>query len=314
MGTTSFLFKCDNGQDAFCWYWNMEEPPKGIVQIIHGQAEHAGRYFELAAYLNSLGFSVYASDLRGHGRTGEMNGNLGDFGDDGFNGIVRDQHLLTGKIRSEHPGIPLYILAHSFGSLIGQEYIKHYGNEIDGIILSGSCRMEGAFLWFGTALAAALRLFGKSKPCKLAYRLTTGSYFKKMKNPLSESDWLNSDPEQVKKFEEDKFCGFILSRNYYYYLGKAVLRLNKDTGRIPKNLPVALLSGAEDPVGLYGKGISKLYESYRSLGITDLEFKLYPGFRHEIINERNRQEVYHDIATWLQKHIDLYYRRVEKNA
>jgi alpha-beta hydrolase superfamily lysophospholipase len=303
MSMDSFMFKGDNGQDVFCWYWSTpDKPPKGVVQIFHGMAEHAARYAELAGFLNERGYAVYASDQRGHGKTGAVNHNLGDLDEDGFNGIVRDQSLLTKRIRDEYPGIPLFILAHSFGSFIGQEYIKRYGDGIDGIILSGSCWMEGAFVGVGAFVAALSRLAGKSRPNRLADRLSFGSYNKRVRNPVSRFDWLSRDAEQVAKYEKDEFCGFVASCNFYYYFSKGLLQLSRNLEGIPKNLPVYIFSGAEDPVGQYGAGVTRLHGKYGSMGLRDLEFKLYPGGRHEMINEINRTEVYSDIAAWFEKH------------
>lgn len=303
MGKQSFIFKGANGKDAFCWYWNSPAEPKGAVQIIHGLAEHAERYSDLAEYLNSLGFAVYASDLRGHGRTGELNRNLCDLDRDGFNGIIQDQRILSGEIRGRHPGIPLFFFAHSFGSFVAQEYIKHHGREIDGLILSSTCRMGGLSMRIAALIAAICVVSGKSRPNRLGDFLSFGSYNKRIPTPSSKFDWLSRDPEQVKKYEADPLCGFVVSNNFFYYFTKGLVRLNRNTESIPKTLPVCLISGSEDPLGQYGKGIGKLHETYKRLGISDLEFKLYPECRHELINELNRTEVFSDIGAWLLKRL-----------
>lgn len=302
MGNNSFTFKGANGQDIFCRFWGVSEKPKGIVQIFHGLAEHSGRYADFAAYLNSLGFAVYACDERGHGKTGELNQNLCDLDGDGFHGIVRDQQILSKLIREKHPGTPLFIFAHSFGSFIAQEYIKQYGTEVDGLVLSGSCRMGGVVMAAGFVVAAMSLVFGRKRPNKLANQLSFGSYNKRIPNPAGKFDWLSCDKEQVKKYEEDPFCGFIVSCNFFFYMTKGLMLLNRKTGSIPKELPVYLIAGAEDPVGEYGEGVKQLYDGYKVLGIKDLQMKIYPGCRHEIINELNREEVLRDVSAWLQKH------------
>jgi alpha-beta hydrolase superfamily lysophospholipase len=303
LNSKSFHFTGVNGQDIFTRYWNAPQNPQGILQIYHGMAEHAERYADFACHMNSIGFSVYACDLRGHGKTGELNHNSCDIDKDGFNGIVQDQHVLSKLIGIRNPGVPLFVLGHSFGAFIAQEYIKHYGSEIAGVILSGSCMLEGPAIKLGGCLAAISMPLGKSRRNALLDKLSFGSYNKVISNPVSKFAWISRDDEQVKKYDADSFCGNIMSTNFYYYFFKGLNRLNRNIGSIPKNLPVYLMSGDNDPVGQYGKGTTKLYEMYRSVGIADLQLKLYPGGRHEMLNETNRQEVYQDIAAWLQKHL-----------
>jgi alpha-beta hydrolase superfamily lysophospholipase len=151
-------------------------------------------------------------------------------------------------------------------------------------------------------VATASLPFGRKRPNRVADALGFGSYNKNIENPSSKFAWTSRDEEQVKKYEADGFCGNILSVNFYYYLCKGLKNLYKDVERIPRNLPVCLISGDQDPVGLYGKGTRRLYELYRKMGISDLQLKLYPGARHEILNETNRDEVYLDMAAWLIKH------------
>jgi alpha-beta hydrolase superfamily lysophospholipase len=303
MNSESFHFTGANGQENFTWCWSAPQKPQGILQIYHGMAEHAERYADFAGYMNSLGFSVYACDLRGHGRTGELNHNSCDIDKDGFNGIVQDQHLLSKLIGSRHPGVPLFVLGHSFGSFIAQEYIKHYGNDIEGVILSGSCMMGGPVVKLGCCLAAISVPLGRRRRNTLLDMLSFGSYNKAIENPVGKFAWISRDDGQVKKYEDDRFCGNVMSTNFYYWFFKGLNRLNENVGAIPKKLPVYLMSGDNDPVGQYGKGTARLYEMYGSAGIEDLQLKLYPGGRHEMINEINRQEVYQDIAAWLQKHL-----------
>jgi alpha-beta hydrolase superfamily lysophospholipase len=303
LNNESLHFTGANGQEIFTRCWNAPQKPRGIIQIIHGMAEHAERYADFAGYMNSLGFSVYACDLRGHGNTGEMNHNFCDLDKDGFNGIMEDQNLLSKLIRTRNPGVSLFVFGHSFGSFIAQEYIKYYGGKIAGVILSGSCMMGGPVIKIACGLASLSLPFGKSRRNALLDKLSFGSYNKAISNPASKFAWISRDDEQVKKYDDDRFCGNVMSTNFYYCFFKGLIRLNRNIGSIPKNLPVYLMSGDNDPVGQYGKGTAKLYEMYRAEGIADLQLKLYPGGRHEMINETNRQEVYQDIAAWLDKHL-----------
>ncbi len=309
MSQKSFTFKGANGNEVFSWCWKASGgEPTGILQIFHGMAEHAYRYADLAGYLNSRGFTVYAIDQRGHGRTGEINNDLCHLEDDGFIGIVQDQQLLSQRIRQEYPNVPLFILGHSFGSFIAQEYIKRYAAELSGVILSGSCLMKGAEAKAGLLLAYIMRLFGTRRPNKLLDKLSFGSYSKSMPDPAGRFCWLSRDEEQVRKYEADRFCGSVMSTGFFYWFFKGLNGLydKEGLGKIPRDLPVCILSGNNDPVGKYGSGTSKLYDLYKDLGISDVRIKLYKDARHEIINEVNRDEVYSDISEWLGQHAELY--------
>lgn len=302
MSQESSTFKGSNGQEIFTWCWSTAQKPRGILQIFHGMAEHAQRYTELAQYLNKEGFTVYACDMRGHGRTGELNSDSCHMDRDGFSGCIEDQALLMERIGQEYPGVPLVVLGHSFGSFLAQEFIKHYGNRISGVILSGSSLMKGADISAAYFLSRLAIVSGNRKPGRLINKLSFGSYNKAIKNPSSEFSWLSRDEKIVRKYDEDNFCGNVLSNGFFNCFMGGLYKLYDGMDKVPLDLPVCILSGAEDPVGKYGIGAKKLYDVYRKLGVTDLRIKLYPGARHEIINEINREDVYQDILQWLTEH------------
>lgn len=302
MSQESFTFRGSNGQEIFTWCWRAPQKPKGILQICHGMAEHAQRYAELAQHLNTEGFTVYACDLRGHGRTGELNSDSCHMDRNGFCGSIEDQALLMERIAQEYPKVPLVVLGHSFGSFLAQEFIKHYGSKISGAILSGSSLMRGADIKAGYVLSKLTMVFGNRKPGRLLHKLSFGSYNKAIQDPSSKFSWLSRDENMVKKYDEDHFCGNVLSHGFFNCFFDGLFQLYNGMDKVPLDLPVCILSGAEDPVGKYGNGAKKLYEMYRKLGVADIRIKLYPGARHEIINEINREEVYEDISQWLAEH------------
>lgn len=301
MGQESFTFKGANGQEIFCWRWDAAAQPLGVLQIFHGMAEHAGRYADFAQYLNTQGFTVYACDMRGHGRTGELNGDSCHMGKGGFIGSVEDQALLMNLIKEKHPGVPLTILGHSFGSFLAQEFIKHHGGEIAGLILSGSSYMKGADISAGYVLAKLSMLIGSRRPNKLLDKLSFGSYNKRIQKPSSKFSWLSRDENQVKKYEESHFCGNVMSAGFFESFFTGLMNLYKNMEGIPGRLPVYIISGAEDPVGKYGLGTKRLYDEYKRLGLSNLRIKIYEGARHEILNEIDRKEVYLDILNWLRE-------------
>jgi len=291
---------------VYCW--DKVENPRAVLQIFHGMAEHAGRYDRLAKYLNTQGFVVFGDDHRGHGKTSQLNGKTGVIGKNGFYNIVEDEFMITKLLKQKYPNTPIYVLAHSFGSFIGQEYITKYGNQINGLILSGSAAQTGAEFRFAKILASfQVKLFGEEREAKFLDKLGFGSYNKRIANPSTGFDWLSCDTAEVKKYIDDKYCGFICSTGFYYYFTDGLLNLYKKEkmDKIPKTLPIYIIAGQQDPVGQYGQRVKKLYDIYKAIGVSDVEIKLYQGSRHEILNEVNRDEVTEDILKWINDHLTM---------
>lgn len=303
-----FFIEGKDGEKIYLHCWENVNNPKGIIQIFHGMAEHGKRYERFAKYMNSYGFVVYADDHRGHGQTAGGIENVGYIGKDGFNNIVEDEHIVGGLIREKNPELPLVILGHSFGSFVAQEYMIRYGNEINGVILSGSAAIEGFLVRLGYTLAAIERfIWGEKKRSYLLDKLTFGSYNKRIKGEnLSKFAWLTTDMEEVHKYEEDPFCGGVFTTGFYYYFFRALLNLYKKERlqNIPKDLPILIISGEEDPVGEYGVLVRRLYEIYKDSGNILVDIKIYPSKRHEILNEINREEVFEDILVWLKEKVE----------
>lgn len=294
--------KARDGKSLYIYCWDKVEKPKAIVQIFHGMAEHAGRYKEFAEYLNGHGFIVYASDHRGHGKTAGNVDELGYIGEDGFNIIVEDKHLIFNQMKQEHPELPMFLFGHSFGSFLAQEYIIRYGSELNGVVLSGSAAQKGIQVYGGRLVSSFERfIFDEKKQSNLMDKLSFGSYNKKFQVDGHKFSWLSSDLNEVKKYEEDSFCGSVFTTGFFYYFMKGLRNLyeKKRLALIPNKLPIYIVSGDEDPVGDYGKLVKQLFEVYKKNGIRDVQMKLYPGCRHEILNEINKKEVYVDILNWL---------------
>ncbi|NBI06981.1 alpha/beta hydrolase [Senegalia massiliensis] len=295
------------GKDDFPIYlytWNRVNEPKGVVQIFHGMAEHAARYNDFAKHLNREGYIVYASDHRGHGKTAKGVDNLGNIGEDGFSNIVHDGYIINRMIKKSYSNLPIILLGHSFGSFISQEYIIKYGESIDGLILSGSAKMEGIPIKLGQIISTIQKkIYDDKNKANLIDKASFGNFNKKIKHPISKFSWLTRDEEQVEKYDEDPLCGTIFPIIYYYYFfdGLSKLYIKERLENIPKNLPIFIFSGDKDPVGGYGKQVKKLYETYKDIGIKNVNIKLYPGGRHEMLNEINRKEVYNHITDWIKE-------------
>lgn len=292
--------------DVYIHSWKDVGNPKGVVQIFHGMAEHAARYGGFSEYLNKAGFIVFADDHRGHGKTAGTVEELGYIGEDGFNKIVEDERLISLKIRREYPGLPVIILGHSFGSFIAQDYMTRYGKDIAGVILSGTSMMDGIKVPVGKLIAWFQKTFlGERGKSYLLNRMGFNKYNKKVENPASAFSWLTRDMDIVRKYEDDPFCGTVFTASFYFYFLKGLGGLYKadKLAEIPQTLPVLIIGGMADPVGAYGKDAVRLRDRYLQLGLDDVNMKLYPGARHEVLNEINRQEVYGDVLAWITKHV-----------
>ena len=298
----SSYFNSHDGKKIFLHKWDDVSNPIGVVQIFHGMAEHGARYNDFAEYLNKKGYIVYADDHRGHGKTADSIEKLGYLGDNGFNNIVEDEYFITKMIKSKYPSLPIFIFAHSFGSFIGQEYINRYSNEVNGVILSGSAKQKGPHIDFGLAVSKIFKKFGdETKKNYFLEKLIFGNYCKKEKDITSKFAWLSSDKKQVQKYEDDEYCGTVFTTNFYYNLfnGFKGLYLNNKSEKIRKSLPIFIISGEMDPVGSYGKSVKKLFNYYKDLNLSNVNIKLYPLGRHELVNEVNNLEIFDTIHNWI---------------
>ena len=278
-----------------------------VLQIVHGMAEHIERYEDFANFMVGKGFVVVGEDHLGHGKSVKSESDFGYFAEnDGAGILVRDVHRLKKLTEEKYPGIPYFILGHSMGSYITRRYITWYGKGITGCILVGTGFQKNWQMNVGlTANRIFKVIFGDRHRSGFITRLMFGQYLSHIDNPRTENDWLCSDEKIVDAFKNDPACDFIFTGNGY----RALFTLIKDdcniknVNQIPKNLPVYITAGAEDPVGQFGKGVMQTYELFQTAGINDLKVKIYPKMRHEIINEIGKEVVYKDILEWLQGHM-----------
>lgn len=277
---------------------------KAALHIVHGLMEHAARCERFAQSLNEAGYIVYASDLRGHGRTSKTQSELGYAGHDGFNWMVKDLYQITQTIKTEHPNLPIIIFAHSMGSLLAQSYVTKYGKEIDGLILSGTQGRQGVLLKVATLLAKLeMQKKGAKAPSKFLNKLVFGQYNKAFHPARTDFDWLSRDEQEVDKYLNDPYCGGIPSAGLFYDLFRGIQEMHRieNMRQIPINLKTYLIWGEKDPVGSEGKSIYKLIKEYKRLGLKNLSYKCYIDGRHEMLNETNRAEVTDDVINWLDQ-------------
>ena len=299
-GDIYFDSACGIKLHAHCW--EPEASPKAIVQIIHGIAEHVQRYDHFARYLNELGYLVVAEDHMGHGKSicGEVP--QGYFAG-GWDAAVEDCCRLMEKMMAEYPGVPYILFGHSMGSFLARSIlIKRPDSGIRAAIICGSAWMPGLVIR-GGKLISGLLMRGESakQPSMQLQGIMFGGYDKRIENPRTPCDWLTRDEAIVDAYIADPLCGFAPTPALANAMMNGLLYIQNDANlkRMDKELPVHFIAGAEDPVGAYGAGVRKAAEMFIRSGMKHVSVKLYPGCRHEIHNELNKEEVYKDVSDWI---------------
>jgi alpha-beta hydrolase superfamily lysophospholipase len=280
-------------------------PPRAIIQIAHGMAEHSARYDEFARFLTGKGFVVCMNDHAGHGAHADKNGTLGYFADErGPYHVTEDMHSLFDAVikkDSTLSSIPKFLLGHSMGSFLSRKYISKYGGELAGCILSGTAGRNPALAAGKTLAALQVKVKGPKSEGKLLSKIGFGSYNKRIGSPVNCDAWLSTVDDVCIRYKDDPYCGFPFTALGFYDLFSVMGEISEPgwAPSVPKSLPLYIVSGAEDPVGAYGKGVTEVYDRLKKTGHEDVTLKIYPGGRHEMLNESNREEVYEDVLAWL---------------
>jgi len=303
---THFVFAAADGIPLFVYRWIPEQPPRGVVQIAHGLAEHAGRYARLAQALNNVGYAVYANDQRGHGRSARGPDELGYFvSNAGLRRCVEDLWNLNRSIAHDYPRLPVVLLGHSMGSFMAQRFICDYGDALAGVVLCGSPGMPPARVSLLRLLACLERWrVGPRGRSSLLTGLLVGAFNRSFKPARTSWDWLSRDTAEVDKYIADPFCrGFRPAVQLWIDLLGALRDATSPEclAMIPQDLPIYVISGTRDPISSSGRGVEKLLEAYRNAGLMTVRHMFYPEARHELFNEINRDEVTQDLISWLRE-------------
>ena len=284
--------------------WLPEGTPKATLQLCHGMAEYIARYDAFAAFLAARGWYVTGNDHLGHGQSAASAAQLGFFAQPkGNECVIADIHALRQRTDARYPGLPRFMLGHSMGSFLLRQYITQYGEGLSGAIVMGTGAQPGAVLKAGKAICrTAARFHGWEYRSGLMNSMAFGSYNKRFEPARTPGDWLSRNEASVDAYNADPLCGFVFTVNGYYHMFRGIEAAQKpeNIARIPKTLPLLLVSGANDPVGGFGAGVQQVFESYRAAGLSDVQMKLYPEDRHEILNELDRETVFADLAAWLE--------------
>lgn len=272
--------------------------PVGIVQIVHGMAEHKERYFGFMAYLADKGFICAINDHRGHGASVKDKDHLGYFYTEDISYIVDDTYQLTDYLKKKYGDLDFTLFSHSMGTLVARNYLKKYDNKIDKLILCGP-PTENSLASSGLVLAKITKPFyGKYSPNKLLNNISVKPYGKKFSG---ENSWISSDPRVVEEYNKDPLSGFIFTTNGFINLTKLLkASFNKKDWEVKnKDLPIFLIAGEDDPVIQSKEKFNDLEKYLMDLGYKNITSKLYAGKRHELLNEIGKEEVYEDIFNFI---------------
>ncbi len=315
MKSSTFTYKDQDGIEIFVYKWEPDTEPKAAIQISHGLAEHAKRYTHVAEVLCNEGYICYANDHRGHGRTAgdlteaTLEGNAGDLGPNGWRGVVDSMHELSKIIKKENPNLPLFLIGHNWGSWLSQDYIQEYGNELNGCVLSGTLgKLRATVIKVGKILVKwELNKLGPNVPSQKLHNqnITPNNHDWKNEEGATGYEWLSRDKAEVQKYIDDPWCGFVSPATVWLEFLNGFEKIFKKANeqKIPKDLPIYLISGSLCPIGNKTKTVMALIKRYKEYGIKDVTYKFYEDARHEIFNEINRDEVFKDLINWLDSHL-----------
>jgi alpha-beta hydrolase superfamily lysophospholipase len=284
--STRFTYLARDGVEIVGYRWDPAGKPRAAVQLTHGMGEHVQRYGALACALTGRGLVVYGQDHRGHGTTARSADELGQLGPDGWTQLVDDIDLLVSRIHDEQPGLPLVLLAHSMGSFAVQQYLLDHSDRVDAVVLTGTTALD--------QLEPALDL---DKPIDLA------AFNAAFQPARTEFDWLSRDEAIVDAYIADPRCGFGIDTDAAKDMFAGARRM-ADPGQVAAmrpDLPLHIAAGESDPVNANLALLNVLVDRYRAAGLTDVTVRTYPGARHEILNETNRDEVVASILDWLDQ-------------
>ena len=295
-------YPASSGGEIQAYGWQGQGEPRAIVQFVHGIAEHAARYDAFAQALCAKGIWVVAEDHMGHG--GSMGETAGYFSG-GWLAAVQDIYALQQATSQAHPGVPYFLYGHSMGSFLTRTFlIEHPDCPLQGAIIAGTGWQSPVALRLGLAICRReARRLGEKAVSPLVNRLMFGSYNKSFGAVTSPNAWICSDEAVVAAYDADPLCGFDATVGLARDLltGVEMNEQPENLDKMNKQLPLLFVSGSKDPVGGMAKGVLRCIDAFKRSGMKDITIKLYPEGRHEMLNERNKAEVYQDILDWLER-------------
>lgn len=281
--------------------------PRAVVQLVHGISEYILRYDEFARYLADHGFAVVGHDHLGHGGTARDRREYGFLAErDGWDLLARDVRALRLATGARFPGLPYFLLGHSMGSFVARTCLIRWPGMVDGCILSGTGQEAPALVALGKLLCAVLaKVRGPRYVSPLVTALSLGAYNRQFKPNRTGADWICRDEAVVDAYVADPLCNFFptVGMNRDMMGGLQFIAKPEHLDRMDPDTPVYFFAGDRDPVGANGAGVKKVVGFFQAAGVKDVSLRLYPGGRHEMLNEINKQEVYTHVLAWLEGHL-----------
>lgn len=291
----------DNQTNIHAIEWKPSCQVKAVVQIIHGMVEFMDRYDRFANFLTDHGYYVIGHDQLGHGQSVKDENAYGYFAKNGNECLIEDIHTLQAMTQVRFPDVPYFILGHSMGSFLCQEYIEKYGENLSGAILMGTGYYSPATLKSAKALCLSIaQTKGWEYRSQVLGRVVLGSANKKFEPARTKNDWLSKDEGIVDAYNAHPWNNFDFTVNGYYTLFEAIEYAHRHSDDIPKELPILLMSGKDDPIGNFGLGVKRVYDLLKKENIQNVQFKLYDKDRHELLNETNYVQIQNDILHWFE--------------
>lgn len=280
-----------------------DTPCIGIVQLVHGMAEYKERYLPFMEALANAGYVCIIHDLRGHGESVKDRDDLGYFYNLHADFVLQDVKQVSSFIKEEYPNLPFYLFGHSMGSMIVRCYCKRYDDQLDGLIVCGSPSRNPMSKMGKQLVVSMMKAKGDRYRSSFIQQMAFGSFRKKFKEEGSENIWICRDKSVVEAYDAHPLCGFTFTLNGFENLFSLMLDVYDKKGWAMKHrdLPIYFLAGSDDPCILSDKKFLEAVHFMKDRGYTTIEYKLYHGSRHEILNEQNKEEVYQDVIAWLRK-------------
>lgn len=303
----TWRLQCSDRESLLVRSWLPRGAPKAVLLVSHGMAEHSLRYRQLGRALAEGGWAVYAHDHRGHGGTALHPGRAGRLpAEDGWNVLVEDQHRVFEAVTRRHPGLPCFLLGHSMGSLVARDFAIRWSSQIDGLVLSGTLAPLGIRRRPSEIIAGLVVAWGgAARPSVLLDAMSVGRYARAVPGARTDADWLSRDPDEVDSYRADPWCGFTCSAGLFRAVLTGQVRVEDDglVGLVRPGLPVLLIAGGDDPAGAGRRATDATAVQYRDAGVRNVRARIWPGARHELLHEVDRQETISFVRDWLDKHL-----------
>ena len=300
MKTETFEFTGYNGTNLPAVIWQPEGEVKSVLQITHGMTEHMDRYEGFAAVLCSHGVAVAGFDLRGHGKNGG-DSDIASCGEGGWDASVEDMHLFFDLLNRQFPKLPHYMLGFSLGSFLLREYLSKYPDGIAGAIIAGTGHQPVWLLSIMMGIVKGqIKKAGYDRATGLVRQLSFGTYNRKFQPNRTAADWLCSDEAELDQYLADPLVRKDISAGLFYELLGSMKRTGKACAY--GSIPILLISGQEDPVGDFGKGVQAIYNRMKKMGMENVTIRLLPNARHDLFHEKSSgaaETVRNSICQWL---------------